>query len=78
MNEEVCVVCGHLLRSHLEEKEGWRCHTLGTDGYQCECFLRKGRYEEGLEGYSLERRTQRHSIELKEDRERMERILHGH
>lgn len=64
--EARCCACGHSLDSHIEEKAGWRCHSLGPDGYQCECFLRKGRYEEGLEGYNLARRVEQHKKELEE------------
>lgn len=38
-----CVVCGHKLNSHIDENEIWRCHSLGVDGFQCECALRKSR-----------------------------------
>lgn len=75
MDEDTCCVCGHLLKSHLIEKGGWRCHTLGPDAYQCECFLRIGRYDEGLEGYGLEKRVKQHRLELEQDRKNMEAIL---
>ena len=69
--DKVCCVCGHELGMvadyattlHVDEDDGWRCHTLASDGYQCECWLRKGRYE-GIEGYSLSVRTQEHIEEL--------------
>lgn len=67
MNEQdkVCCVCNHELSLHFDEDDGWRCHSLAGDGYQCECWLRKDRYE-GILGYSLGKRTQKHLEELKE------------
>ena len=56
MQEEICCVCGHKLRSHIDEGDGWRCHSLGSDGLQCECFLRKDRAEGDIEYYELSRR----------------------
>lgn len=40
------------LSMYSDEGGGWRCHSLAEDGYQCECWLRKGRYD-GIEGYFL-------------------------
>lgn len=55
-HDSVCCVCGHELALHIDEDDGWRCHSLASDGYQCECWLRKDRYGDILE-YSLGRRT---------------------
>lgn len=69
---DVCCVCGHGLSAHLDEGDGWRCHSLGPDGFQCECYLRKGRgeIEELLIGdknfYSLARRVAEMKKELEE------------
>lgn len=40
-NKSVCCVCHHLLGSHIDETDGWRCHSLDESCFQCECFLRK-------------------------------------
>lgn len=56
--EEICCVCEHPLESHIEEGDGWRCHHLGKDGYQCECFLRKARADNDIAFYSKEKRLQ--------------------
>lgn len=61
--DEICCVCAHTLDMHIDEGSGWRCHALGSDGYQCECWLRKGRYE-SIRGYSLGTRVQQHLEEL--------------
>lgn len=54
----ICCVCGHKLSSHIDEDNGWRCHSLGPDAYQCECFLRKDRAgKEGINYYDLKIRT---------------------
>lgn len=63
---QLCCCCGHPLASHIEETLGWRCHAFGPDLYQCECFLRKGRYEEGLGGYDLMKRVELHKTEFSE------------
>lgn len=57
---DVCVVCGHSLSSHVDEGDGWRCHSLGPDLKQCECFLRKRKDlgEVDLNYYSLGRRLE--------------------
>ncbi len=50
--EGICCVCGHQLNDHLDESNGWRCHSLGQDYYQCECWLRKDRTNnEGIDYY---------------------------
>jgi len=41
--EGICCVCGHKLHNHIDESNGWRCHSIGHDWYQCECWLRKDR-----------------------------------
>jgi hypothetical protein len=66
--EETCCCCGHKLGQHIPETEGFRCHCLGSDGYQCECFLRYGRYAEGLAGYDLKKRIQKFIEELRGDK----------
>ena len=53
---DTCIVCGHPLSAHLDEGNGWRCHCLGADLKQCECFLRKR--AEGIEYYSYEKRVE--------------------
>ncbi len=62
--KKICCVCSHELSYHLDEKKGWRCHLLGQDGYQCECWLRKGRYE-SIEGYELHKRIKEMKEELR-------------
>ncbi len=62
--KDTCSVCGHTLSSHIDEKSGWRCHSLGPDFYQCECWLRKNRYDDGLNGYDFHKRQDGY---LKED-----------
>jgi hypothetical protein len=66
MMKGICSVCGHKLASHISEGDGWRCHSIGQDCYQCECFLRR-RAESSYRGviqfigkdfYDLEKRTQ--------------------
>ena len=57
--EEHCIVCGHRLSSHIWEGDGWRCHSLGPDLCQCECFLRLRDPKQGLYYYSLERRIRK-------------------
>lgn len=69
--EGVCCVCGHRLGAHLFEKgvyngerikdDGWRCHSLCVDGYQCECFLRKFDEDEKLEDYDLKKRCMKNN-----------------
>lgn len=52
-NEDVrCIVCGHKISSHIDEGDGWRCHSILTyDLNQCECFLRKS--NRTLKEYSI-------------------------
>ena len=52
----VCCVCRHPLKDHIDEGAGWRCHRLGGDTYQCECYLRKDRAEGDIRYYDLQRR----------------------
>ena len=40
-NYGICCVCGHSLNSHIDEGDFYRCHSLGSDTYQCECRLIK-------------------------------------
>ncbi len=65
--EEVCCVCGHPLAMHIDEGDGWRCHCLGPDGYQCECFLRKNRADGDISYYSLKKRIEQFKREFKEE-----------
>jgi len=69
-DEPVCCVCGHKLSSHVDEEDGWRCHSVATfDLYQCECWLRKDRVEdEGIDYYSAQKRMEEHKKEFKEGR----------
>lgn len=53
---EICAVCGHLLEHHVFEKTGWRCHGIGHDSLQCECFLRATRAEGNISYYDLLKR----------------------
>lgn len=57
--DETCCVCGHHLSSHIDEGDGFRCHCLGQDYYQCECFLRKNRHT-SIDGYDLKKRAVRY------------------
>jgi hypothetical protein len=52
-----CCVCGHPLKDHVDEGDGWRCHCLGPDTYQCECWLRRDRAEGDIKYYDLDRRA---------------------
>ena len=63
---DTCVVCGHKLSVHIDEGDGWRCHSFGPDLSQCECFLRKNRdfFDVDLEFYSLEKRVEEMKKEL--------------
>lgn len=74
---DVCCVCGHGLSSHIDEDYGWRCHSLGPDGFQCECYLRKVRGEGDKKFYSLARRTAEMKKELEQSERERERVLNG-
>jgi len=63
-SHNTCCVCGHSLLDHIDEDYGWRCHRLGKDGYQCECYLRKVRGEGDKKFYSLSRRVAEMKKEL--------------
>lgn len=67
VEEDVCCVCGHPLWMHIDERNGWRCHALGPDGYQCECFLRKDKAKGDISYYSLEKRVKEFKRELKKE-----------
>jgi hypothetical protein len=54
--DEICCCCLHNITSHLDEGDGWRCHSLGQDAFQCECFLRKDKAENDVQYYNLEKR----------------------
>lgn len=63
LKRKVCCVCLHDLSDHIDEVKGYRCHSLGTDGFQCECFLRKDRYD-SIEGFQLDKRISQMIEEL--------------
>jgi len=54
--ENVCCICGHPLNSHIDEGEGWRCHSLDASFYQCECWLRKHEFASTIDYYDLKKR----------------------
>ncbi|KXA88567.1 hypothetical protein AKJ57_06700 [candidate division MSBL1 archaeon SCGC-AAA259A05] len=64
-----CCACGHELSVHIDEGDGWRSHLLDPGGFQCECYLRKGRADGDIEFYSLERRKKRFLEELEKVKE---------
>lgn len=68
-----CCCCGHPLGTHIDECEGWRCHVLGDDLYQCECFLRKNRYAT-IDGYDLKSRVEDQIKELAKMKEETQRL----
>lgn len=69
MSNKICCVCGHSLDSHVDEGDGWRCHSIATaDSYQCECWLRKDRAENKIEYYDVERR-------IEENPEQIDKLL---
>lgn len=57
--DDTCCVCGHSLNSHIDEGDGWRCHSLDRSFYQCECWLRKHEYAETINYYDLNKRIQK-------------------
>ncbi len=65
LGKDKCCVCLHDLGEHIDEGNIWRCHSLGIDGYQCECALRKDRRENNISFYDLARRTKEQMDELK-------------
>jgi len=52
----ICCVCGHTLSSHIDEGDGWRCHSIARDGLQCECWLRKDKADNDISYYNLLKR----------------------
>lgn len=52
----ICCVCGHDLDFHIDEGDGWRCHSLGDDWFQCECWLRKDEIADTKLFYDLKNR----------------------
>jgi hypothetical protein len=64
----LCIVCGHSLDAHINEKDIWRCHSLGSDFSQCECVLRKNRAENKIEFYDLKKRVLELTKELKKEK----------
>lgn len=73
--QKICVVCGHSLATHIDEGDHWRCHSLGPDGYQCECILRKDRAEDDLSYYNYEERAARRADELDEEIKNLEELM---
>ena len=66
LKEGICCLCKHPLSSHINEtyKDGWRCHVLSDDLYQCECFLRKGIWKFDISYYDLKKRIKQHKREM--------------
>ncbi len=60
----ICCVCNHDLDYHIDEKDIWRCHSLGPDGWQCECILRKDRAENNISYYDLAKRIKKQIEEI--------------
>ncbi|MFX1237438.1 MAG: hypothetical protein ACFFAS_15550 [Promethearchaeota archaeon] len=52
-DKDTCCECGHELSLRFDESKGWRCHRLGPDGFQCECWLSKAKAEGSISYYSL-------------------------
>jgi len=63
--EKVCCVCHHKLSCHINEKDVWRCHCLGSDCMQCECALRKNRADSKIKFYDLNKRCKEMVKELR-------------
>ena len=57
LGENICCVCHHNFDVHIDEGDVWRCHSLGIDGFQCECALRKKRADSSISYYDLARRS---------------------
>ena len=55
----VCCICGHKLYNHIDEGEGWMCHSMARDFLHCECWLRKERAEGNIEYYDYFKRKLR-------------------
>lgn len=72
LGENICCVCHHNLDVHIYEVDIWRCHTLGVDGFQCECALRKKRADNNISYYDLARRSKEHLEELEIEMSRLE------
>lgn len=53
-------MCKDPLSEHKEDVGGWRCACLGSDGWQCECFLRSrfGGKRHNLSDYDFAKRQQ--------------------
>lgn len=62
--KNICCVCHHELGYHIDEKDIWRCHSLGADGWQCECILRKDKAKNNISYYDLARRVKEQMEEL--------------
>lgn len=63
--EGTCTVCGHPLCAHIDEGEGWRCHCIGADTYQCECYLRKAKADGVISWYDLHLRMKEAKLEMR-------------
>lgn len=64
IEENICCLCRHEFRFHVDEGNGWRCHCLGYDGFQCECWLRKDHGDGDIKFYDLKSRIEEHIKEL--------------
>ena len=62
--KNICCVCNHRLGEHIDEGDIWRCHSLGSDWFQCECALRKDRTDNNISYYDLARRAKEQLDEL--------------
>lgn len=71
--ERICCVCGHNLSSHIEEKDWYRCHSIGSCYSQCECRLIKEGLmgEHPLEYYDLEKRQTEFLSEIRRKRKKV-------
>ncbi len=65
-----CCVCIHDLVYHIDEGSVWRCHSLGADGYQCECALRK-KIAKHISFYDLAMRAKEQVDDLKLEMEEL-------
>ncbi len=65
--KDICCVCHHNLNVHIDEGDIWRCHSLGVDGYQCECTLRKKRANNNISYYDLAKRAKDQLEELEKE-----------
>lgn len=59
-----CCVCHHALDKHIDEGDGWRCHCLATDFFQCECWLRKTNIYKTKNSYNQMSRIRKYIREI--------------